>query len=494
LSQDDGLGDESLQGALPATAEDRVYGFLDYLGLQTMFGFGAWAFLVGSLTGLSVGAFDSITTALLGNALGLYPGALCAILFARYGVDQFLLTDAPWGHQGSKWQVWAFFIPTNLGWIAYCSYLMGQSFRRLLPIIWPGAPDILMTQWPGTTILAAIAIVIGTYVAYRGPIWMKWFTRLSVPLMLVIILWFMYVTIGEIGIGNLFSMAPPDGGLYDTYRMNWMNALEFNVALGFAWAYYWGAWARLGKSENAAHHGPWWGWGPILCIAVVFSAFAALITGLYDPTAWFAEFADIMGIAPELVTILALTLYGLANTGAVALLTYTGAISQKVVKPTLKWKHAALTVPLLAIFLANPWVFDTFSTLLTIAAAFWAPYSAILVADYAMRWKYGFFSAAHIRDMYENGPCFEYHRGHNLAAWIVLITMVLLYFGIYNPVAGTVGFLGWGFPTIPGLLTIFAVSLVAYPVLFKLIYPDHYEQFYDVDRGEDVTRATGNDD
>jgi purine-cytosine permease-like protein len=474
--------------------DDRVYGFLDYIGIQTAFGFGAWAFLVGSVTGLTVGAFDSIATALLGNALGLYPGALYAILFARYGVDQFMLSDAPWGHRGSKFQVFAIFVPVNLGWMAYAAFLMGQSYRRLLPMLWGNAPAFLTTEWPGATIFAAGAIVIGTYIAYRGPVWLKWFTRFTVPLMLVIVLWFMYVIVGEVGISNLFSIAPADGGLYDSYRLSWMNALEFNMALGFAWAYYWGGYSRLAKTENAAHHGPWWGWGPILCICVIFSAFAALVTGLYDPTAWFGEFANMMGVASGLVTSLALLLYGLANTGAVAMLTYTMGSAQLAIKPNFKWKHATITVGLVALVLANPWVFESYSTLLTLAGSVWTTYSAVVLADFLMRRKYGYFGVEHIRDMYENGPYFDYHNGFNVAAWIVQIAMVPLYLGIYNPLAGTVGFFGVGFPTIPGLLTIFVVAAISYPILFKVIYPDHHENVHeDATTGATASAATSDD-
>lgn len=475
--EDEAIKEEVLYGGLPVLGDDRIYRLFDYILLQAAYGIASWAFLVGSLTGLVVGAFDSTATALFGNAIGLYPAAFYAILFGRYGVDQFLLTRSAWGNRGGNWQLYLW-IPINWGWMAYSAFLMGQSFRRILPVVWESAPQFLTVEFPGATIFAYIALIVGMYVAWRGPLALKWFTRFTTPLIIIIIAGLIYYIFTQVGIGNLFQMAPPvpEGastpGLYSTYKLNWMNALEWNVGLGFAWTYYWGQWSRLSKSETGAHHGPFWGWGPVMCVAVVFSAFVAIVTGYYDPTAWFVDLGGAFWGAIGLVV------FGLANTGSVALLIYTAAIPLKVVHKELKWIHAAVTVQIPAALLCFGPVFSNYNVFLTLVGNIWTVYGAVVLADFMMRRKWGFFQTEHIRDMYKQGSLFWYHGGFNLAAWITLAISVPLYWGIYDPIMGTVGYFGWGFPQIPGLLTVFAFGVIFYPILFKLFYSDHFKKVY----------------
>lgn len=181
------------------------------------------AFLVGSLTGLVLPATEAITAAMLGEGLGLFAVAYYAVIFGRYGTDQFLLTRSAFGNRGGNLQL-AIWIPINYGWIAYSAFLFGESTIKLTPILWPEIPKWLASEWPGATIWAIIATIIAMYVAYKGPIACKWFTRFTIPLMLVILGGIIYYIFAVEGIDRVFALQPVKA--YETRELSWMNAFE----------------------------------------------------------------------------------------------------------------------------------------------------------------------------------------------------------------------------------------------------------------------------
>jgi len=454
---------EVLFGALPVLGKERIFGFVDYIWLQTAYGVASWAFLVGSLTGLVTPASEAIPLTLLGNSFGLFPCAFYAVIFARYGADQFLLTRAAFGNRGGNLQL-AIWIPINYGWIAYAAFLFGQSARKLTPMFWPGIPAWLSEEVPGATIWAIIATAVAAFVTYKGPIWAKWFTRVTTPLMLVILGGLIYYIFAVEGIESVFARPAPEP--YETRELSFMNALEWNLGLGFAWAYYWGQWSRLAKTESAALHGPWWGWGPVMCIACVFCALTAIVTGAYDPTDWFVMLGGAEWGA------IGLLLFAIANVGSIVLLIYTAAIPIKVAKPRIRWIHASVTIAALpAIVLFLPEVFYNYNVFLTLIGCLWTAYGAIIFMDFfAFRKKRGYFTIDDIRDMYTMGKKFWYHGGFNLAAWISFLTSFIVYLGVYDPLTGYVGYFGIGFPYVSGLLLVFGYSAALYWLLMKLIY------------------------
>ncbi|WP_309493514.1 cytosine permease [Candidatus Hecatella orcuttiae] len=460
---------EVLFGALPVLAEDRVYGFVDYVWLQMAYGIASWAFLVGGLTGIVLPATEAITAAIAGEGLGLFASAFYAVIFGRYGADQFLLTRAAFGNRGGNLQL-AIWIPINYGWIAYSAFLFGMSAIKLTPLIWPQVPSVLATVWPGATLWAVIATAIASYVAWKGPIACKWFTRVTSPLMLIVLGGLIYYIFAVEGIGAVFARQPV--AAYETRHLSWMNAFEWNLGLGFAWCYYWGQWSRLAKTESAALHGPWWGWGPVLCIAVVFSILTALIVGTFDPTDWF------MAIGGATFGGIGLFLFAIANIGSIVLLIYTAAIPIKVAIPRIRWVHASVTIAAVpAVVLFQEVVFNNYAVFLTLIGCLWTVYGAIIFTDFfAFRKKKGYWTVDEIRDMYMMGKIFRYHKGFNLAAWITYLSSVIIYLGVYNPLTGYVGYFGVGFPWVSGLLLVFGYAIALYWLLMHLIYPQEVKR------------------
>lgn len=241
--------------SLPTLKNERIYGYLDFIWIQGAFRIGAWALLLGSLAGLVVTAAEAIVLLMLGNSLGLFLCAFYSGIFSRYGSEQFVLSRPAFGNRGGIAQL-LIWIPINFGWTAYCALIFGTSMNELLVILWPDVPELLATN---PTIFAIVSIILPIYIAYKGPIWVKYFTWITCPLILGIIGGLMYYTLAIEGIEKIFAILPSQP--YGDRLTSFMAVLEWSLGLGFAWAYYWGQYARLAKSESSAIHGPWWGWG-----------------------------------------------------------------------------------------------------------------------------------------------------------------------------------------------------------------------------------------
>lgn len=112
------------------------------------------------------------------------------------------------------------------------------------------------------------------------------------------------------------------------------------MGLGFAWTYYWGQWSRLAKTELAASHGPWWGWGPrhVLCQRVQRAH------GHSDRRLRSDRLVRGTRRSP-LGCHRALSLHHSQRRLDSVTIYYTATISIKVAKPNIRWIHASVTIP-----------------------------------------------------------------------------------------------------------------------------------------------------
>lgn len=229
-------------GVLPALRKDRQFGFWDFLAVQTGFGIAAWCFLVGGYTGSVLPAGPSIGAILFGNAIPVFLIAPLAILFARYGIDTFLGVRAALGYHGSS-LFYVVFATLNLGWITIATFMLGESMIRLLNAA--GVTGAMVTREVGAPVFAIIAFIASWFVAFKGPVAIRWFIRIGVPAMLLILTGLIFAVLGIHGLGKVFTAIPPEP--YETLNRSIVTAVEWNVGLGFSWLPYIGAWARLAR-------------------------------------------------------------------------------------------------------------------------------------------------------------------------------------------------------------------------------------------------------
>jgi nucleobase:cation symporter-1, NCS1 family len=439
---------------LPLRRSDRIYGGWDFLAVQICFGIAAWFFLVGSLTGLTVPAREAIPIILFGNAFPLLMIAALAVMFARYGVEHWLGSAAVFGHRLKD--VWLLiYITSSFGWIAYASFLFGESAIKFLAVF--NGPEFLTTEVPGAVIFAIIATLTGTYVAFLGPQVLKWFTRTASIFLLIVLGYFVWVVLTRFGVEAIFAAQPAEP--LETIGWSRASAIEFNVGLGFSWAFWYGQWTRLSKSESGAFHGCLWGWGILAATAGIFAAFLALTLRVYDPSEW------IVTLGGGLAT-LGLLLFAVANVSSVTALVYPMSITLRTRFPRLRWGWAVLLCSLPAIALENPLVFENYGIYLAYIALLTGTYGGIMIADYflvsrgANVWR--------LRDIYSSGPGsrYWYWGGFNPAAVIATLAGAAFYLWTLNPWTWTSA--NGLFPYITAGIPSFVVAFVTYAVLMRL--------------------------
>jgi len=448
------IKEEILFNLLPTRDTERVYGLWDFLAVQICFGIAAWFFLVGSLTGLTVRAEDAIPIILFGNSLPLLLIATMAVIFARYGVEQWLGSSAVLGHRLKD--IWLFiYITSSFGWIAYASFLFGESAIKFVKVF--NGPVIFTQEVPGAIIFAIVATLMGMYFAYLGPTALKNLIRAAAVFLLVVLVFFTWTVFSKFGLESILDAKPAKP--LETLAWSRASAIEYNVGLGFSWAFWYGQWTRLAKSESAAFHGCLWGWGILAATAGIFSTFVALALGVYDPSEWIVTLGGSLAA-------LGLLLFAVANISSVAALVYPMSITLRSRFPNLSWLYAVLICSLPAILLENPLVFKSYGVYLAYIALLTGTYGGIMVADYFLVSRGKF--AWRIRDLYLAGPQSQYWLwgGFNPAAVIATLAGAGFYLWTLEP-------LRWVspnglFPYITAGIPSFFVAFVAYVVVMRL--------------------------
>jgi nucleobase:cation symporter-1, NCS1 family len=234
-------------GFLPSLRRDRHFSLMDFVLVQTGFGIAAWCFLVGGITGTMLEGRHALWVILMGNAIPVLLILPVALFLARAGLDTFIGSVAALGHRGSQ-AFFAIFATLNLGWITIALFMLGESAIKLSDHA--GLPGFLTTRTTGAPIYAIVFFAIAVAVAYSGPVAIKWFTRIGVPAILLILLGLIIVVVGKYGFARVFESAPVEPT--EDFRYGIMLALELNVGLGFSWLPYFGQWVRLARSESGA--------------------------------------------------------------------------------------------------------------------------------------------------------------------------------------------------------------------------------------------------
>jgi Cytosine/uracil/thiamine/allantoin permeases len=448
---------------LPTLPKDRVYGMFDMLTIQICFGIAAWFFLVGGFTGLYLPAREAIITVIFGNQIPLFLISLLALYSARYGVDQWIASRAVLGPRFNDILLIAFYLGSSAGWIAYAGLLAGNSVQKINLEF--GGPGIISDPYWGPVIFAIVAILIGWYNAYLGPTALKWVSRFGAIFMVTVLLYFIYYILVITGIEKIFTEPPKgdvvaDFGVPENFSRNWALALtlEWNVGLGFSWAFWYGQWTRLVKNESAAYHGTLWGWGIIAAVSGVFSALTAIIIGSFDPTDWILT-------APFSFAILALILFAIANITSIMMLIYPLSITTVSRFPKLKWSMVTIIFAILGILVSIiPGVFERYNVYLAIISLLTGIYGALLTGGYLL--TRGEFSVEDMYDMSKNSK-YYYVGGFNLAAVIATIVGFIFYLTTFNPL--TTQSMNGLFPYISAGIPTYFVTLATFLLLSKVL-------------------------
>lgn len=414
------VADEVKFGFLPVRKEEREFGLWDFLFIQVGFGIAAWCFLVGGYTGSVLDAQGSFSAILFGNAFPVFLIMPIAIYFARYGVDTFIGFRSALGYLGSD-IFFVLFAFLNLGWISISTFMMGESAIKLAGLM--GAGEFWTSRSTGAPFFAIIAFAVAFYIAYKGPVAIKWFNRIGVPSIMAILVGLVVVIVFGEGLDSIFALQPATP--YDTTARSIATAIEWNVGLGFSWLPYLGQWSRLVKSEKVAYHGGFWGFGVLLNIAAVLGAFTALLVASLDPTDWMIAVGGVSW------GFLGLFLLVLANTTSAVILIYSQSISLKTMFPKIKWGLAVSSTIPAALFMMSPAFYDAYGRFLSVIAFVMAGFAGIIIVDYFFIKK----QKVSVRDLYDRKGIYKYWNGVNPSAILGMITATITYWSLYNPLS-----------------------------------------------------------
>lgn len=441
-------------GFLPAKKSERQYGIWDFIFIQIGFGIAAWCFLVGGYTGLVLDAKDSIAAILFGNAFPVFLIMPIAIYYARYGIDTFIGFRSALGYLGSD-LFFVFFAILNLGWITISCFMIGESGIKIASSF--GAGEFWASRAGGASVYSIIAFIFSVYIAYKGPVAIKWFTRIGVPSIMVIIIGLILIILFGEGVDKVFTTQPAEP--YDSYARSMATAVEWNVGLGFSWLTYLGASSRLTKSENIAYAGGYWGFGVLLNVAAILGALTALLVGSTDPTDWMISFGG------ESWGVVGLVLLILANTTSCVVLLYAQAIAFKTLFPSKKWGMAIATALPSVFLMLSPTFYDAYNSFLAFISFLLAVFSGIVVVDFFFVKK----QKVSLRELYNRGGAYQYWKGFNPAAVLGFMAGSIFYWSVYNPITDTAApifnYISAGIPTffVAGM-----VHYIAAKYFFKL--------------------------
>lgn len=412
------ISDEVQFGFLPAKKNEREFGFWDLMFVQSGFGIAAWCFLVGGLTGSVLNAKDSIFTILFGNAFPVFLIVPIAVLFARYGVDTFIGFRSALGYKGSD-IFFVMFAVLNLGWISIACFMVGEASTKLLELF--GAGAFWTARETGAPIFAILAFFIAFSVAFQGPVAIKWFTRIGVPSILLVLIGLIVVVLFKEGPAKLFALQPASP--YDSYARSIATALEWNVGLGFSWLPYIGQYSRLAKSEKSAFTGSFFAYGVVLNIAAIMGALTSLLVASLYPTDW------MVAIGGKVLGFLGLMLLVVGNVTSAVLLIYSQGISFKTVFPKQKWWMALATTIPAAILMSSPSFYDAYGRFLSMISYVMAVFGGIIIADFFLVKK----QKISLRDLYNRQGIYTFWHGVNPSAVVSFIVGTVVYWWMYNP-------------------------------------------------------------
>ncbi len=433
----------------------------DLMAVQICWGIAAWFFLTGAQTGLYLPAKEAIPTIIAGNCIPLVFIALSGILGARYGIEQFTLSTNVFGRKLTGifcvFGIVAIMIPN-----ASASLMFGQAMTKFVSIF--SESSSFASGGFGVMFWAFFCAIVGAGIAYFGPDVLKWFTRVAAVGMILVLMVFVIYILFYYGIDKIFD-AKPQGQIAPTddavlnLKWNRASALEINFGLGISWAFCFGQWTRLAKSEAGGYHGCMWGFGLLSAVAGTFSAFAALAIGAYDPTLWVLQISEETSIS--MFSIIGLLLMAVANISSIATVTYTMALSARVRFPKFKWTPTCIVVALIPLPLISPDMYEKITNIYAVVALLTTMYAGCLVADYLFISK----GKLNLRECYNRKDGYNYWKGYNPAALVATLAGMTTYLLIYNPITlesatGLFPYITAGFPT-------FAVTIIVYTLCMK---------------------------
>jgi cytosine permease len=220
---------------------------------------------------------DLLTVIVIGN---LILAAYCCVLgyiAYRSGLSTVLMSRFSFGNIGSKWVDFILGF-TQLGWYAFTTALIADVVNKLL-----GIPP--SWNWLGI-LFFTYAFCSTAYIGYRA---MDWLSRISVPLMILLILWSLSIASGQVGgFAGLQAIQPKEPLAVGA-------ALSLIVGTFISGGTQATNWSRFAKSGRTAIIGTFLAFFGVNGLMVLAGAFSTLVYGNHDIVQVMAQQGILLG-------------------------------------------------------------------------------------------------------------------------------------------------------------------------------------------------------
>ncbi len=349
----------------PVEPRHRVLSFLDMALIWAGSAIAVNVWYSGSYLA-PVGWMQGLLLIVAGSAVGSAIFAAAGVIGAEKGIPSMVSIRGSFGIRGSYLMSVLNYV-TLIGWTAWMIYINASAADLLCKMLFgvTGFPLWIMIGGAACTLLAL----------FRAEGW-KWFTRVSVTLLVLIALAMNIAVFSGGGLDAISSS--PAGGMPPSI------AFDLALIIPLSWAPLAADYMRFGKSVIGSFAGAFIGQGAVNAWFFVTGLACALVFGLTDPTVYVAE---IGGAAFGTFALLAIWLGTITTT---FLDIYSANMSLVNIFPKVKeWQGSLLTGIAGTAIAFIPWM-DAFVAFLYVIGAVFVPMFAVVIADYFVVSKRGY--------------------------------------------------------------------------------------------------------
>ncbi|WP_375737901.1 purine-cytosine permease family protein [Pseudomonas boanensis] len=419
---------EAERGDTPLLPSERMWGFWEFTYANSALAIATWAFLIGGATALFVGPKEGIAAIVIGNILGVLLATFSTCVpCGKYGTEQFTFLRSMFGGNGSRLVYVLAVVFLTMGWLAVLGLMFGRSIDGLTGLL-----SEHKTDPNGWIVLASgfFAILLTGIVVAKGPTSIKVFNTIVAPALIVIMGVMLYMILSKHSFAELMALPALDAP-FDDKRVNFMIAVEVNMAAGFSWWPYIGNLARLSKDQRTAFWPNIIGIFAAASLGEVVGLLAASALGDSDPTVWMTHIGGLT------FGVIALGFVAFANVTSMINILYTSIVGlRQLAGRKLREMSWELLVVLfcitpMAIVLFAPGIYDGFFIFLVWTSALNSALAGIGIADYFFLRR----QRLNLRHLYasEGVSPFRFWKGFNPIALVALVAGFVIYVVVFNP-------------------------------------------------------------
>jgi len=419
------------RGDAPLLPSERLWGFWEFTYANSALAIATWAFLIGGAVGLFVGPKEGIAAIVIGNIIGVVLTALATcVATGRYGIEQFVFLRSMFGANGSRVVYFLAVVFLTMGWLAVLGLMFGRSIEGLEGLA-AGAAAAPQSGSGLSVLVAAVgAILLTWFIVAKGPTSIKFFNMVVAPALLALMVVMMVLILSKHSFADLMAMKALDPPFEDN-TVNFIIAIEVNIAAGMSWWPYVGNLARLTKTERTAMWPNLIGIFGAAALGETVGLLAAVALGNSDPTIWMAQIGGIT------IGIIALAFVAFANITSMTNILYTSVIGLRQVGTgslrAMRWEVLALLFCLVPLFLVlfMPGIYDGFFKFLVWTSALNSALTGIGIADFFLLRK----QRLNLRALFASphDPAYRFWQGFNPAGLIALAVGFIVYVWVFNP-------------------------------------------------------------